>query len=241
MAIKTRTVDYDDQGTALEAYLAWDNEKQGRRPTILIAHQWDGRSPFIEDRARAFAAEGYVAFALDIYGKGVLGTNPEQNQKLMAPFMENRKLLARRLHAGWVAASQQPMVYPEEMAAIGYCFGGLCVLDMARAGEQLAGVASFHGLLEQPQPGFDAEIQAKILVMSGADDPMVPMENVSAFKQEMTSAGADWQVHIYGGAKHAFAVPGANNQELGIEHDAKAQHRSWFTTLAFLEEIFNVD
>lgn len=241
MAIKTRTIDYEDQGATLQGYLAWDDGQQGRRPTVLIAHQWDGRSPFVEDRARALAAEGYVAFALDIYGKGVLGTNPDECTRLMTPFMEDRHLLAQRLHAGLVAASEQPMVYPEEMAAIGYCFGGLCVLDMARAGEELVGVASFHGLLQAPEPAFDANIKARMLVMSGADDPMVPMENVVAFKEEMTTVAADWQIHVYGGAKHAFAVPGANNAALGIEHNAKAHRRSWASTLSFLQEIFTVD
>lgn len=241
MAIQTRTVDYDDQGTALQGYLAWDATKQGRRPTVLIAHQWDGRSLFVEERARALAAEGYVAFALDMYGKGVLGASPEENTKLMTPFMEDRALLARRMQAGMAAASKQPVVYAEDMAAIGYCFGGLCALDLARSGAQLAGVASFHGLLQAPEPAFSTQIHAKVLALSGADDPMVPMENVAAFKTEMSDAGVDWQVHLYGGAKHGFAVPGANNPELGIGYDIKAYHRSWKTMLAFLEALFEAD
>ncbi|HEU0195744.1 MAG TPA: dienelactone hydrolase family protein [Nevskiaceae bacterium] len=238
MAVQTRTVDYQDGATALQGYMAWDDAKAGRRPTVLIAHQWDGRSPFIEERARALAKAGYVAFALDMYGKGVLGANPDECGKLMTPFMENRKALAHRMQLGMAAAAAQPEVTTEEMMAIGYCFGGLCVLDLARSGAALAGVASFHGLLDPPKPAFGARIRAKILAMSGADDPMVTMDKVVAFRKEMNAAGADWQVHLYGGAKHAFAVPGANNPALGIEYNANAYRRSWTTLMDYLQELF---
>lgn len=238
MTIQTRLVDYDDNGTALQGYLAFDEHKRGRRPTVLVAHQWDGRTPFVEERARELAKEGYVAFALDMYGKGVRGTTPEQCSKLMNPLLEDRQKLARRMQLGMSVAARQPEITSEQMVAIGYCFGGLCVLDLARSGARIAGVASFHGLLDAPQPGFGARVYAKVLAMSGADDPMVPMDKVAAFREEMNAAGADWQVHVYGQAKHAFAVPGANNPELGIEYNALAYHRSWQSLRNFLDELF---
>lgn len=237
MTVQTRTVDYDDKGTALQGYLAWDDSKQDR-PTILIAHQWDGRSPFVEERARTLAQAGYVAFALDMYGKGVLGTSPEQNGRLMQPLLDDRKMLARRMQVGMKTAAAQPQVHAARMAAIGYCFGGLCVLDLARSGAELAGVASFHGLLNAPEPAFGARIHTRILAMSGADDPMVPIEAVAKFKQEMTAAKVDWQVHLYGGAMHAFAVPAANRPDLGILYNEKAFRRSWTTLTAYLQELF---
>ncbi|HEX7380838.1 MAG TPA: dienelactone hydrolase family protein, partial [Nevskiaceae bacterium] len=153
MTVQTRTVDYEDKGTALQGYLAWDDASRGR-PTILIAHQWDGRSPFVEERARTLAQAGYVAFALDMYGKGVLGKSPEENGRLMQPLLDDRRMLARRMQAGMHTAAAQPQVDAARMAAIGYCFGGLCALDLARSGAKLAGVASFHGLLGAPEPAF---------------------------------------------------------------------------------------
>lgn len=238
MTIQTRSIDYEDAGTALQGYLAWDDAHAGPRPTVLVAHQWDGRSAFTGERARALAGLGYAGFALDMYGKGVLGTGPEQNAGLMQPLMADRGLLARRITAGLRAARQQPPCGTAPVAAMGYCFGGLCVLDLARSGADVRGVVSFHGLLDAPQPGFGAAITAKVLALSGADDPMVPMDKVIAFRQEMTDAGVDWQLHLYGGAKHAFAVPGAHNPGLGIEHNASAERRSWVEAVAFLQELF---
>lgn len=236
MSIETRLLDYSDQGTALQGFLAYDSSRSGPRPTVLITHQWDGRSPFVEERARALVGTGVTAFALDMYGKGVLGKSTEENMKLMTPLMEDRKKLAQRMQAGLDAASNQDVVDSNRIAAIGYCFGGLCVLDLARSGAPLRGVASFHGLLKPPSTTSDSKIAAKVLVLHGAEDPMTPMEDVIAFTQEMTRAGADWQVHIYGHAKHAFAVPGANNAELGLKHDANAERRSWKAALDFLSE-----
>lgn len=238
MTIQTRYVDYTDGGTALQASVAWDDTHAGPRPTVLVAHQWDGRSMFTGARARALAELGYAGFAIDMYGKGVLGTSVEENSKLMQPLMTDRKRLAQRINAGLAAARSQPECGPGPYAAIGYCFGGLCVIDLARSGADVRGVVSFHGLLDPPQPGFGTAITAKVLALSGADDPMVPIDKVAAFKQEMTAAGVDWQVHLYGGAKHAFAVPGANNPQLGIQYNAAAERRSWATATAFLREVF---
>lgn len=239
MTIQIRLVDYEDDGVALQGYLAYDDSQSGPRPTVLVTHQWDGRSEFVEERARTLAASGRAAFAVDMYGKGVLGTSTEENLKLMTPLMEDRQKLARRMQAGLDAANAQAEVDPERVAAIGYCFGGLCVLDLARYGAALRGVASFHGLLKPT--GFDAgkPVQAKVLVMTGAADPMVPKEDVNVFMDEMTAAGVDWQVHAYGHAKHGFTVPGADNGELGIKHNSAAAARSWKTATDFLAEVLD--
>lgn len=237
MTIETRLVDYSDASTALQGFLAYDSSKSGPRPSVIIAHQWDGRSPFVEERARTLATAGYAAFALDMYGKGVLGQSTEENMKLMTPFMEDRKKLAQRIQAGLDTAKAQAEVDESRVAAIGYCFGGLCVLDLARSGAGVRGVASFHGLLKPPGHTIGQKIGAKVLVLHGAEDPMAPMEDVIAFDKEMTDVDADWQIHIYGHAKHAFAVPGADNAELGLKHNASAQRRSWATALNFLQEV----
>jgi Dienelactone hydrolase and related enzymes len=235
MTLQTRLIEYHDAGKLLEGYLVWDDSHSGPRPAVLVAHQWDGRSPFIEDRARAVAGLGYVAFALDLYGKGVRGSSVEENQALMTPLMQDRPALARRMHAALDVLRAQPEVDGSRVAVIGYCFGGLCALDLARSGADLRAAASFHGLLKPPG-GDKGRIQAAVLVMHGADDPMAPMEDVAALKQELSAAGCDWQLHMYGHARHAFAVPGAHNEQLGLAHDARAERRSWHSLVAFLEE-----
>lgn len=237
MTIQTRLIDYDDQGTALQGYLAFDTAHSGPRPAVLIAHQWDGRSSFVEERARKLAGAGYAAFALDMYGKGVLGKSTEENLKFMTPFMEDRARLARRMNLAAETARAQPEVDGDRMAVIGYCFGGLCALDLARSCAKLAGAVSFHGLLK-PNGLPAGKIAAKVLVLHGAEDPMVSQDDLVAFEKEMTTAGADWQIHVYGGARHAFAVPGANNAELGIQHQPAAERRSWQAMGNFLAELF---
>lgn len=236
MSIETRLVDYSDQGKPLQGFFAWDRNVVGPRPAVLIVHQWDGRSEFVEQRARQLAEEGYAAFALDMYGKGILGQGVDENMKLMAPFMEDRRLIVQRVQAAVTAVRDLPEVNNTRLALIGYCFGGLCALDFARSGADMRGVASFHGLLKGS--GLPPkEIKSKVLVQHGADDPMTPPGDVLAFQQEMNLAGADWQIHIHGHAKHAFAIPGANHDELGLQYNAAADRRSWRCTVAFLAEV----
>lgn len=236
VTVQTRLIDYTDAGVALQGRLAWDDASAGRRPAVMVAHQWGGRDAFVDGRACKLAELGYAGFALDMYGTGRRGDNPEDNARLMKPFMEDRKLLAQRMQAALTAVRQFDVVDPQRVAAIGYCFGGLCALDLARSGAELCAAASFHGLLKPPGHTAGNRIPAKVLVLHGADDPMVSMDDVAALKEELTTAGADWQVHIYGNAKHAFAVPGANNPDLGLAHDANADRRSWTSLLDFLAE-----
>ncbi|MGJ0484720.1 MAG: dienelactone hydrolase family protein [Methylomicrobium sp.] len=238
MAIVSNTVNYLDGNTLLEAFFAYDDAIEGRRPAVLINHAWGGRDEFVANKAIKLAELGYVGFALDMYGKGVLGSGPEENAKLMQPFIDDRAMLQKRIGAALSAVKLLPWVDDKKCAAIGFCFGGLCVLDLARTGAELKGVVSFHGLLGAPGNTEGKKIKAKILALHGHDDPMVPPEQVLAFEQEMTKAGADWQVHVYGNTMHAFTNPVANNPGFGTVYQADADRHSWVVMKNFLAEVF---
>ncbi len=238
MAIISNTVTYLDGDVVLEAFFAFDDALTGRRPAVLINHTWAGRDNFVAEKAKKLAALGYVGFAVDMYGKGVLGTSPEENMKLMQPFMADRAMLQQRMKAALAAVKLMPWVDDSKIAAIGFCFGGLCSLDLARTGVDIKGVVSFHGLLLPPGNTQGNVIKAKILALHGNDDPLVPAEQVLAFEQEMTEAGADWQLHAYGHTMHGFTNPLANDPVFGTVYQLAADRRSWITMQAFLTEIF---
>ncbi|MGR9045326.1 MAG: dienelactone hydrolase family protein [Gammaproteobacteria bacterium] len=238
MAIQANTVNYLDDDVLLEAYFAYDDAFEGRRPAVLISHAWGGRDEFVAEKANKLAELGYVGFALDMYGKGVRGRNPDENSKLMQPFMEQRALLQKRILSALYAVKLLPWVDDKKIAAIGFCFGGLCVLDLARTGADLQGVVSFHGLLTAPDNLVSPVIKAKVLVLHGHDDPMVPVEQVVALEQELTMAGADWQVHAYGHTVHAFTNPVANDPDFGTVYNSTADKRSWIALQNFFNEIF---
>lgn len=238
MGIVANTVNYQDHGVTLEGYFAVDDAQSGQRPAVLISHAWGGRDEFVQAKARQLAEMGYVGFALDMYGKGVLGTSPEQNAALMQPFMHDRAMLQQRIRAALQALCLLPWVDPHKVAAIGFCFGGLCVLDLARSGADVKGVVSFHGLLAPSDVPVQQPIRAKILALHGHDDPMVPVAAVQAFATEMTAAGADWQVHAYGNTMHAFTNPVANNPDFGTVYNPVAERRSWVAMQNFLTEVF---
>ena len=238
MAIVSNTVGYLDDEVLLEAFFAFDDSLSGRRPAVLINHTWVGRDDFVAEKAVKLAELGYVGFAVDMYGKGVLGSSTEENAKLMQPFMDNREMLQKRMLAALYAVKLMPWVDDRKIAAIGFCFGGLCSLDLARTGADLKGVVSFHGLLGAPGNTQGQAIKAKIFALHGHDDPMVPVEQVIAFEQEMTKAGADWQLHTYGHTMHAFTNPVANNPDFGTVYQPDADRRSWLAMENFLTEIF---
>lgn len=238
MAIISNTVAYLDNGVVLEAFFAFDDAFSDRRPAVLINHAWGGRDAFVAGKAEQLAELGYVGFALDMYGKGILGSTPDENAALMQPFMDDRALLQQRITAALAAVKLLPWVDDTRIAAIGFCFGGLCVLDLARTGVAIKGVVSFHGLLGAPDNLKDQAIKAKVLAMHGHDDPMVPVEQVVAFEQEMTEAGADWQFLTFGHTMHAFTNPVANNPGFGTVYQADADRRSWLAMKNFLAEIF---
>lgn len=239
MTIQIRPIEYHHGDVVLEAFLAWDGAHSSPRPAVMVSHAWGGRDAFACDKARALAELGYVGFALDMYGKGVLGTGVEENSRLMSPFMTDRALLQGRMLAALDAARIQPEVDPARVAAIGFCFGGLCVLDLARSGADVRGVVSFHGLLSPPEYAGSAAIRAKVLALHGWDDPMATPEQVLAFTREMSEAGVDWQIHAYGGTVHAFTNPLANDPAFGTVYKATADRRSWASMRDFLEEVLN--
>ena len=236
--IHERLVEYEHAGAALEGFLACDDTEGGEQPAVMVVHAWAGRSEFECDKARALAELGFVGFAVDLYGKGVLGASVEENAGLMQPFLDDRTLLQSRLTTALETLKSLPEVDNDRIAAIGFCFGGLCVLDLARIGTDIKGVASFHGLFGAPGNTAGTKIKAKVLALHGHEDPMVPVDAVVELEKELTQAGADWQIHVYGNTLHAFTNPEANNPDLGAIYNRNADKRSWQTLLNFLEELF---
>lgn len=237
MTISTRFIDYEHDGTALQAEFAADDAVSGPRPGILVCHNWAGRGDNDGRNARRLAELGYAGFAVDLYGKGVLGSGPEENAQLMQPFVDDRGFLQSRLAAAHAAMCDQPEVDASRTAVIGFCFGGLCALDMARAGLPVKAAVSFHGLFMPAGNLESPKIDAKVLILHGWDDPMATPDDVLAVTKEMTAAGADWQLHAYGHTKHAFTTPGANNPDMGTVYDADADRRSWLAMVNFLAEV----
>lgn len=237
--LKTEYVDYQDGDVTLEAYIAFDEDTAGQRPCVLVAHDWTGRRENACAAAERMAELGYVGFALDVYGKGVFGRDgdADYNASLMMPFVNDRAVLRRRMMAALTAARRLSQVDDSNIAAIGYCFGGMSILELARAGADVKGVISVHGLLGQSSLP-DQKIQSKVLVLHGHDDPMVTPEQVLAFESEMTSANVDWQVHVYGNTKHAFTNPAANNPALGTVYNHTASRRAEQSIANFLRELF---
>jgi dienelactone hydrolase len=229
-------IEYVHEGTVLEGFMAWDDSRSGPLPGVLVSHAWGGRTDLECDKARELAELGYCGFALDVYGKGVNGSGPEENAQLMQPFLQDRALLQGRLAAALETLRAQPQVDPARTAALGYCFGGLCVLDLARTGSDISGVVSLHGLFNPPGNTSGTKIQAKVLALHGHEDPMVPVDAVNALKAELTEAGADWQIHVYGHTMHAFTNTQANDPAHGAVYNAAADRRSWLVTRDFLEE-----
>ncbi len=239
MGSQNHLIEYSDGEVVLEGMLAWDDSLQGPRPGILISHAWSGRSDFEDGKANALTSLGYVAFSLDLYGKGVRGSSPEENSALMQPFLDDRAMLQQRLLVSLETLRAQTEVDASKIAAIGFCFGGLCVLDIARTGADLAGVVSFHGLFHAPGNTVGNTVNAKVLALHGWDDPMATPDNVLALSAEMTALGADWQLHAYGNTMHAFTNPAANDKDMGTVYDASADKRSWIAMHTFLDELFD--
>jgi len=238
VGIHTRNIEYKDGNVVMEAYMAWDDSASDPRPGVLISHAWGGRSAFEEGKAEMLAELGYVGFALDLYGKGKRGSSKEENAALMQPFVEDRSLLQRRMKLALDCLRRQKEVDSTRIAAMGFCFGGLCVLDLARSGADVLGVASFHGLLSKPGNTDGNRIQGKVLVLHGWDDPMATPEHVLALADELDAMGADWQIHAYGRTMHAFTNPAANDPDFGTVYNPAAERRSWQNLQLFLAEIF---
>lgn len=236
--IQTKKIEYRDGEHVLEGYLAYDDRHHGKRPTVLVFHDWSGRNDFACQKAEKLAELGYVGFAVDVYGKGKLGNTTEEKVALMSPFKNDRRILRQRILAALDAVNKLEHVNNAKIAAIGFCFGGLCALELARSGADVRGVVSFHGLLDAQTDLPNKTIQAKILALHGHDDPMVPPTAVAAFEEEMQKANADWQVHIYSHTTHAFMNPLANDPAFGTVYNSVTEKRAWAVMQTFFAEIF---
>jgi dienelactone hydrolase len=238
--IQTKDVEYEQGDTTLEGYVAYDDATRGTRPGVLVVQQWMGLTDYEKKRAQMLAQLGYVAFCADIYGKGIRPTNTQQAGALAGQYRNgDRQLLRARVKAGLDALRQQPLVDPRRIAAIGYCFGGTTVLELARSGADLNGVVSFHGGLDALNPDEGRNIKCKVLVCHGADDPFSSPQNIAAFENQMRSGGVDWEFIQYGGAVHAFTQRDAgNDNSKGAAYNEKADKRSWETMQQFFAEIF---
>jgi dienelactone hydrolase len=237
--IRTETIDYQQGGADLQGYLAYDDELAGPRPGVLVFHDWTGVGPYVQGRAEMLAAQGYVAFAADIYGKGIRPQTTEECAKQAGIYRADRALMRARAAAGLEQLRKLASVDPKRIAAIGYCFGGGVALELARSGAELAGVVTFHGNLDTPNPGDAKNIKGKILVCAGADDPYVPPAQVAAFEDEMRNAGVDWELISYGGAVHSFTRPDAgSDNSKGAAYNERADKRSWGAMTQFFNEIF---
>jgi len=242
-AVQGKEVEYKAHGTILKGYIAYDDAVKGRRPAVLVVHEWWGHNDYARKRANMLAELGYTALAVDMYGDGKQAHHPDEAGKFAAEVSQNMPLARARFEAGMQLLRAQKTVDPRRMAAIGYCFGGGVVLNMARMGEDLKGVVSFHGSLGTNSPAQPGKIKARIVSFSGEDDPMITADKVAAFKQEMERAGANYRVVTYPGVKHAFTNSEAD--ELGkkfslpLAYNAAADRDSWQQAMVFLYEIFS--
>ncbi len=235
--IVTQAIDYVLEGKPHQGLLVRDDSRPTPGPTVLSFHAWDGRTDAHDAFAHRLAALGWTAFSVDLYGQGVVGNSPEECQALMNPLIGDRARLRALLLETVKVVGDLPEVDAARMAAIGFCFGGLCVLDLARAGAPLKGVASFHGLFTPPGLPLVTPIGPKVVAYHGWSDPMAKPDSVVAFGEEFTAAGADWQIHGFGGALHAFMNEGSNMPEMGILYDAKVARRAWDGMSGFLTEV----
>ncbi len=236
--IKTKTIEYKQGNTVLEGYLAYDDAIKVKRPGVLVVHEWNGLQSYAKKRTEQLAKLGYVAFAADIYGKGIRPQNPEESGKQATIYRQDRKLLRERAKAGLEVLQKHPLTDSKRIAAIGYCFGGGTVLELARSGVNIGGVVSFHGNLDTPDPNDAKNIKAKVLVLHGADDPFVPEQQVQGFTREMRLGNVNWQLISYGGVLHSFTNPEAKNNPKGAVYNSIADQRSWQAMRQFFTEIF---
>ena len=233
--MKTEKITYQSGENSFEGFLA--QPEGDSNPCVLIAHTWAGRDAFVEEKAKLLTELGYAAFAIDMYGDGKIGTSNEENAGMMQPLLDDREELARRALASLDAVSKIDSIDASKIVIMGYCFGGLVSMDLARTGADIKGAVSFHGFLAGPENSTN-EIKAKLLALHGDSDPMVGQDQIESFRQEMTSKKVDWQLHVFGGAMHSFTNPEANDPDFGAVYSKNADERSWKIFTDFLMELF---
>ena len=235
--VVTQTVEYKDGNTPLEGYLAYDDSIQGKRPGILVVHEWNGLGHYVQGRCEQLAQLGYVAFAPDIYGKGVRPETFDACKAESSKFYTDRKLLRKRVSLGLKQLKKNEMVDPAKVAAIGYCFGGATVLELGRSGADIAGIVTFHGGLDNPAPEDAKNIKAKVLICQGGADKFT-LPAVPGFKKEMDAAKVDYKFVVYDGAVHGFTNPDNKGTVPGLKYDANADKGSWNEMKKFFDKIF---
>ena len=241
-AVQGKEVSYEADGTRLRGYVAYDDAVKGKRPGVLVVHEWCGLNDYARKRARMLAQQGYTALALDMYGNGKMAHHPDDAQKFSSEVSQNEALAKARFEAALELLKQQKTVDADNIGAIGYCFGGSVALNMARLGEPLKVVESFHGGLKTSHPAEPGVVKARIASFTGEADPFIPAEQVAAFRDEMERAGVTPLVVTYPGAMHSFTSPEADKLgkefKLPMAYDAEADKDSWSKGMAFMTEAF---
>jgi dienelactone hydrolase len=236
-AVKTREVEYTQGETKLHGFIAWDDAIQGKRPGVLVVHEWWGLTDNIRRQAERLARAGFVGFAVDMYGDGKVATHPQDAQAFAGEATKDPAVVAARFRLGREQLEADPHVDSRHIGAIGYCFGGRVVLEMARNGADLAAVASFHGALQTEHPAERGKVKAPLLVMTGTDDDFVPPDQVAKFETEMKAAGANFKVIRYPGAKHGFTNPDAASYGMPqLAYNADADKKSWGAMLSMFRK-----
>lgn len=239
-AVVTKTISYQEDGASLQGYLAYDNALKGKRPGVLVVHEWWGLNDYARKRATQLAAMGYVAFALDMYGKDKVADHPEQAKEFMKKVTQNVDTWQKRALAGLEILKNQPNTDSNRIAAIGYCFGGSTVQQLAYSGADIRGIVSFHGSLIPPTESAVKQTKAKILICHGASDPYTKPEALQTYLTTMNASGIDWKMSIYAHAKHAFTNPDADNYGMAaLGYNRTADRRSWEDMKQFFNEIFS--
>jgi dienelactone hydrolase len=237
-AIQSKTIEYQQGGTTLAGVLVWDDAMSGPRPGVLVAHQWLGITAYEQHRAELLARLGYTVFCADLYGRDTRPQDITQAGALAGKYKADRALLRQRVNAGLAELKKSELVDSRRVAAIGYCFGGTAVIELARSGADLRGVVSFHGGLDSPTPADGKNIKCPLLICHGADDPFEKAEDLAAFEQELRDAKVDWRLIKYGGAVHSFTQPDPGFSNPGARYNEKADKRSWEDMKMFFAEIF---
>jgi len=236
--IKSEVFEYYLDGSVFEGILCWDDSIQSRRPGVLVSHAWFGQSDFENQKAKDLAQMGYVAFALDMYGKGRRASNPDEAGELMHECVDDRMLLRSRILNALSVLQNHDLVDNDRIGGIGFCFGGRCMLDLARTGVDIKGVVSYHGIYDAPNIEYTEPIKAAVLVLHGWDDPLAKPEQTIALGHELTSRKADWQILAFGHTGHAFTNPQAASPESGMSYMESSNRRGWQTMTNFFEEVF---
>lgn len=238
--IQSKTITYSDpkNGNLFEGVICWDDKFEGKRSGVLVAHTFKGQSDLEVQKAKDLAALGYLGFALDMYGKDQRATTPEEADALMQPFLEDRAMLLNNILLAHDTLKSMELVDETKTGGIGFCFGGKCMLDLARSGMDLCGVVSFHGIYDQPGLDHKGDIKAAVLVLHGWEDPLAVPDSTVALGHELTERNADWQLLAFGHTGHAFTNPAAKFPDKGMYYQEASNRRAWQAMTNFFEEVF---